>query len=182
MLYLLALHIIFIVTWFAALFYIVRLFIYHAEAEKKAESERTILQNQFKIMEKRLWYGIGWPSLILTYTFGPWLAYKMYDLYFPQWLILKLIFVFGLTLYHVQCHVMFNKFQKNKATYSSMKLRLWNEVATLFLVAIVFIVVFKNEDLNNYLTGAIGFVLFAVMLMLAINIYKKSREKHGKEN
>ena len=70
--YVLSLHIIFIVTWFAGLFYIVRLFIYHTEAEAKPEPEKSILQNQYKIMEKRLWYGITWPSLVLTLIFGPW--------------------------------------------------------------------------------------------------------------
>jgi protoporphyrinogen IX oxidase len=178
----LALHIIFIVTWFAALFYIVRLFIYHAEAEKKSEPDKTILQNQFKIMEKRLWYGIGWPSLILTYILGPLLAYRMFDLYFPQWLILKLVFVFALTLYHIRCHIMFTHFQKNIVKHSSMKLRLWNEVATLFLVAIVFIVVYKNQDMHNYLMGALGITLFAIMMVIAVNMYKKSRTKHDKED
>ena len=70
--YLKALHIIFVVTWFAGLFYIVRLFIYHSEAESKPEPERSILQKQYKLMEKRLWYGITWPSMILTITFGSW--------------------------------------------------------------------------------------------------------------
>ena len=63
--YLKALHLIFMVTWFAGLFYIVRLFIYHVEADKKEDPEKTILTNQFKLMEKRLWYGITWPSAIL---------------------------------------------------------------------------------------------------------------------
>jgi len=68
--YIKALHIIFVVTWFAGLFYIVRLFIYFAEAQEKPEPERSILQNQFRIMQKRLWYGITWPSAILTLIFG----------------------------------------------------------------------------------------------------------------
>src|SRR6266516_2370836 len=102
-LYVLALHIIFVVTWFAGLFYIVRLFIYHAEAEKKPLSEKDILQRQYKIMEKRLWYGITWPSMIGTYVFGFWLLYDEFGFSIPGWLIMKLAFVFGLNLYHLQC-------------------------------------------------------------------------------
>ena len=81
-LYLKALHIIFMVTWFAGMFYIVRLFIYNTEANGKTEPERTILQKQFGIMIKRLWLGITWPSAILTLIFGPWL-WLMLD-YLPQ--------------------------------------------------------------------------------------------------
>ncbi|MDR9488704.1 CopD family protein, partial [Salibacter sp.] len=72
MLYIKALHIIFVVTWFAGLFYIVRLFIYHTEAEQRSEPEKSILQSQFRLMEKRLWYGITWPSAVLTMIFGIW--------------------------------------------------------------------------------------------------------------
>ena len=65
-----SLHIISVVTWFAGLFYMPRLFVYFAEAETKSEVEKTILQNQFKIMQKRLWYGITWPSSIVVLIFG----------------------------------------------------------------------------------------------------------------
>ena len=98
MIYILPLHIIFMVTWFAGLFYMVRLFIYHTEAEKKPEPERTILQNQYKIMENRLWYVITWPSAILTYVLGFTLLYNLYGWNVPAWLLIKLAFVFGLTL------------------------------------------------------------------------------------
>ncbi|HVF96269.1 MAG TPA: CopD family protein, partial [Flavisolibacter sp.] len=69
--YLKALHIIFIVTWFAGMFYIVRLFIYNTEAAEKPEPEKSILQKQFSIMSKRLWFGITWPSAVMTLVFGP---------------------------------------------------------------------------------------------------------------
>ncbi len=172
-LYLKALHIIFVVTWFAGLFYIVRLFVYHTEADKKSEPDRSILTSHFKIAEKRLWYGITWPSMIGTYVFGFWMSYELYGFSFPGWLIMKLAFVFGLTLYHLQCGLMFKRFQRDEIKYSSIKLRLWNEVATLFLVAIVFIVVLKDQ--GNWLWGIVGLVIFAVLLMIAINIYRKKR-------
>src|ERR1051326_1841832 len=173
--YILSLHIIFIVTWFSGLFYIVRLFVYHAEAEKKPISEKDILQRQYKIMEKRLWYGITWPSMIGTYVFGFWMAFSNPEYYFySPWFILKLAFVFGLTLYHIQCHVMFLQFQRDEIKYSSFKLRMWNEVATLFLVSIIFIVVLK--DTMNWIWGLVG------MIFLAIKIYRNSRKKNGEEN
>jgi putative membrane protein len=173
-LYVLALHIIFVVTWFAGLFYIVRLFIYHAEAEKKPLVEKDILQRQYKIMEKRLWYGITWPSMIGTYVFGFWMLYQTYGWLIPAWLLLKLCFVFGLTLYHIQCHAMFSQFQRDVIKYSSFKLRMWNEVATLFLVSIVFIVVLK--DTMNFIWGIAGLLLFSGMIFLAIRIYKNRRK------
>ncbi len=176
-LYLKALHIIFVVTWFAGLFYIVRLFIYHAEAEKKSEPEKSILQRQYKIMETRLWYGITWPSMIGVYIFGFWMSYEMFGFSFPGWLVMKLAFVLGLTLYHLQCGIMFRHFQNDVVKYSSFKLRLWNEVATLFLFAIVFIVVLK--DSGNWLWGMAGLVIFAVLLMIAVNVYRKRRRAIG---
>ena len=173
--YLLALHLIFIVTWFAGLFYIVRLFVYHAEADKKSEPERSILINQYKLMERRLWYGITWPSMILTYVFGFWIVFLNFSYYFTSpWFILKLSFVFGLTLYHVQCHVMFDQLQKNILAYTSFRFRLWNEVATVFLVAIIFIVVMK--DTMHFAWALLGLILFTATIYLAIRIYRSRRK------
>lgn len=174
-LYVLALHIIFVVTWFAGLFYIVRLFVYHAEAEKKSEPEKSILQNQYKIMEKRLWYGIAWPSMVLTYVFGTWLLFLNLNYLKEAFFILKLCFVFGLTLYHLQCHVMFSQFQKGIVKYSSFKLRLWNEVATVFLVAIIFLIVLKQN--TSWVWGMLGLVIFTAALYAGIFIYRKNRRK-----
>lgn len=179
--YIKPLHIIFIVTWFAGLFYIVRLFIYHTEAETKPELEKDILQKQYKIMEKRLWYGITWPSMILTVIFGSWLLWLNYGYFLSQgFFILKLCFVGGLILYHIQCHVIFRQLQNNIVKYTSIKLRLWNELATIFLVAIVFLIELQSN--TNWIWGMIGLVIFAATLMLGIKIYKKSREKKEEQN
>jgi len=96
-LYVKALHIIFIVTWFAGLFYMPRFFIYNTEAGERTEVEKNILRVQFGIMMKRLWYGITWPSAILTLVFGGWMWYLLDSL--PQWLLIKLCFVMVLYLY-----------------------------------------------------------------------------------
>ena len=175
MLFVLALHIIFVVTWFAGLFYIVRLFVYHSEAKLKPEPERSILIAHFKVAERRLWYGITWPSAIGTYVFGIWLLVEMYGRNIPGWLILKLVFVAGLTIYHLLCGKFFNNYQNDKKTFSGMMMRLWNEVATFFLVSIVFLVVLK--DTTNRITGLVALLVFSGILFLSIKIYKKVRER-----
>ncbi len=172
-LYLKAIHIIFIVTWFAGLFYIVRLFIYNAEANGKPEPERTILQAQFAVMIRRLWYGITWPSAILTLIFGGLVWYKLWLL--PSWLLIKLFFVAGLYLYHFSLERLVRQQLKGVFHYHSQQLRLWNEVATVFLVSIVMLVVVK-QDLSA-VWGLAGLVLFILLLMSAIRIYKIIRVK-----
>ncbi len=172
--YIKALHLIFVVTWFAGLFYLVRLFIYHTEAQEKPEPDRSILQTHFKLASKRLWYGITWPSAIGTYIFGFWMLYTLYKWNIPNYLLLKLVFIAGLSIYHLLCGVIFSQLQKNEIRYSGFQLRLWNEVATIFLVAIIFIVVLKGT--GNWLYGLIGLTIFSLVLVLAINLYKKIRE------
>jgi putative membrane protein len=175
LLYIKSLHIIFIVTWFAGLFYIVRLFIYHTEAEVKPEPEKSILQKQYKIMSKRLWYGITWPSMILTILFGGSLLWLQPYFLTQGYFILKLCFVGALILYQMQCHVIFKQLQRGEVKHSSLKLRIWNEVATVLLFAIVFLIVLKTN--TGWVWGMLGLVIFSATLMLAIKIYKKSREK-----
>lgn len=172
-LYIKALHIIFVVTWFAGLFYIVRLFIYFVEAEDKPPAEKGILQKQFAIMQKRLWYGITWPSAILAMGSGLWLVYS-FGYWNQPWMQLKLGMVAGLFLYHLACGRVFRQLMRGVIRYSSTKLRIWNEVATLFLVAIVFIIVMR--DSLSWIWGVAGLVLFAVVLMLAIRMYRRARK------
>jgi putative membrane protein len=170
-LYIKALHIIFIVTWFSGMFYIVRLFIYNTEAGEKEEIEKNILRKQFSIMIKRLWLGITWPSAILTLLFGGWLWSMLGAL--PAWLLVKLCFVAGLYIYHLTLHAIYKQQMKGVFKYSSQKLRIWNEVATIFLVAIVMLVVVKQS--LSWLWGLIGLAALAILLMSAIKIYKNMR-------
>ncbi len=169
--YVKALHIIFIVTWFAGLFYMPRLLIYHREAQDKSEPEKKILSAQFAIMLKRLWFGITWPSAILTLLFGIWMAY-LYS-YIPVWLWAKLAFVVFLYAYHMYTHRLYKKQISGSFPFSSAQLRIWNEVATIFLVAIVFIVNVKNA--MSALWAIIGLLIFVTVLLVAIRIYKKRR-------
>ena len=170
-----ALHIIFIVTWFSGLFYIVRLFVYQAEAKEKSDVEREILEPQYKLMAKRLWYGITWPSFIFTMILGPWLLVKNPGIFKMDYMHIKLGLVAGLVIYFFICHSMFLKLQKGKDSRKGSFYRLWNELATLFLVAIVFIIVLKSKV--NWIYGTIAFFLFAILLMIAIKVYKRIRER-----
>jgi putative membrane protein len=170
-----ALHIIFIVTWFSGLFYIVRLFVYQAEAKEKSDVEREILEPQYKLMAKRLWYGITWPSFIFTMILGPWLLVKNPGIFKMDYMHIKLGLVAGLVIYFFICHSMFLKLQKGNDSRKGSFYRLWNELATLFLVAIVFIIVLKSKV--NWIYGTIAFFLFAILLMIAIKVYKRIRER-----
>ncbi|MEO8853005.1 MAG: CopD family protein [Ginsengibacter sp.] len=170
--YVKALHIIFIVTWFSGLFYIVRLFVYTAEAKDQSEPERSILLKQFLIMQKRLWYGITWPSAILTLIFGTWMGLLYGSL--PSWLLVKLFFVAGLFAYHFIIHSIFIQQQKGIYRWTSQQLRIWNEVATILLVAIVMLAVVKQ--LLSVAWGIGILVLLGVVLMIAIKIYKRFRK------
>ncbi|KAA9039345.1 protoporphyrinogen IX oxidase [Ginsengibacter hankyongi] len=170
--YIKALHIIFIVTWFAGLFYMVRLFVYSAEANNKSEPERSILLKQFALMQKRLWYGITWPSAILTLIFGTWIGILYGSL--PSWLLVKLFFVLGLFIYHLSLQSIFNQQKKENFKWTSQRLRMWNEVATLFLIAIIMLAVVK--ELLSVVWGIVVLIAFTFLLLLAIKIYKKYRK------
>lgn len=173
--YVKALHIIFVVTWFAGLFYIVRLFIYHTEAEKKDETAKQILQTQYKLMQKRLWYIITWPSAVLASFFAFWMLYQNPMYLEMPWMHVKLSFVLALYFYHGACHSIFKQLQRDEIKYSALKLRIWNEVATIILFAVVFLVVLKSAI--NWIWGVIGIVLISVLLMLSVRLYKKIRTK-----
>jgi len=172
--YLKALHIIFIVTWFSGLFYIVRLFIYQTEAKDQPEPAKSILINQFKIMEKRLWYIITWPSAIITLVLGPSML-QFFSLSDSPWLKVKIFLVFLLYIYQFYCHFLFKKLQQDKYILTSMRLRLFNEIATILLFAIVFLVVFKNLISLKY--GIISVLVLAFVLMFFVKLYKKLRSK-----
>ncbi|MFI5155598.1 MAG: CopD family protein [Chitinophagales bacterium] len=174
--YIKALHIIFIVTWFSGMFYIVRLFIYNREAQDMNEPEKSILGRQFGIMIRRLWLGITWPSAVLTLIFGIWTWYLMGSS--PQWLVLKLLFVIGLYAYHFSLHFIYDQQVKGRFKFSSQQLRIWNEVATIFLFLVVFMAVGKGSiSLPRIL---IGLIVLIMILMLGINLYKRLRQTKGR--
>lgn len=178
--YVKAIHIVFVVSWFAALFYIVRLFIYTKEAQDRDPVARPILTNQLTLMQKKLWYIIGWPAMIGTYIFGFWMVVlNPVYLSFP-WMWLKLIAVGLLTVYHLRCQQILSKQKRGIFTSSSFRLRLFNELATVFLVAIVFLVVVKSS--SGMLWGILGLAGFALSLMLAVFIYRRNAKAQKQAN
>ncbi|MBT1687690.1 CopD family protein [Dawidia soli] len=173
-LYLKAAHIIFIVTWFAGMFYMPRLFVYIVEAHAKPEPEGSIVLKQLKMMASRLWFGITWPSAIITLCLGTSMVINQ-----PEWLTfgfmhIKLTLVFLLYLYHISLHVIFRQLQNDVVKYTSTHMRIWNEVATLFLISIVFLIVLKNA--LSMLWGLAGLLAVTILIMIGIRTYKKFRK------
>ena len=173
--YLKSLHLIFVITWFAGLFYIVRLFVYQIEANDKPSPEKEILQKQYKIMTYRLWYIITWPSAILATIFAVCLLILMPAWLQMPWMQVKLGFVVLLFMYHFKCQKIYTELQNNQVNYSSNFMRLWNEGATIILFAVVFLVILKNAI--NWIYGVIGIILFSVIIMLGFKFYKRIRDK-----
>ena len=177
--YIKSLHIIFVVTWFAGLFYTPRLYIYFIEASKKDNPDRKILIQQFKIMIYRLWYIITWPSSILAIIFGTWLLILVPQWISESWMIVKLGFVILLILYHIKTHFIQKDLRNDIINYSSHFMRIWNEVSTLALFAIVFLVTLKNSI--NWIYSIISLICFTIFLVVFIKLYKKIRENNDKK-
>ena len=171
--YILAIHIIFVVCWFAGLFYMVRLFIYHTEAQEKPEPDRKILSDQFEIMERKLWYIITVPSMFLVLAAGITMLFLVPDWLQQAWMQIKLCFVAGLVVYHFICQNKMKQMAKGIFKWKSTQLRLWNELATIFLFAIVFLAVLKNAV--GWIYGIVGLVGLSIALMLAVKLYKNYR-------
>jgi putative membrane protein len=173
--YVLAIHIIFVVCWMAGLFYSVRLFIYHTEAQDKPEPDKSILSAQFEIMEKKLFSIITTPSMFIVIVAGCTMVYLRQVYLQMAWLQIKLVFVLGLIAYHHICESKMKQMRNGVFKWTSTQLRLWNELATILLFAIVFLAVLK--DGFSWIFGVVGIVSLGVILMIAVKIYKRFREK-----
>ncbi|TXE08520.1 CopD family protein [Gelidibacter salicanalis] len=174
--YIKALHLIFVITWFAGLFYIPRLFVYQIEASQKPSPAKEILGEQLKLMAKRLWNIITWPSAILATFFAIWLIVLMPAWLHQGWMHVKLAFVVLLSIYHLKTHQYFKQLQRGQVTKTSNFMRLWNEGATFILFSVVFLVILKNSI--NWIFGVIGIIVLGVLLMLGFKIYKNIRAKN----
>ena len=171
-----ALHIIFVVTWFAGLFYIVRLFVYHRESQDKPEPEKSILHKQFGIMERRLMNVITTPSAVLTLIFGTWMLVKNPYLLSQAYMHVKLAFVATLFAYHIYLMVLTKRFQQTGQHYTGMAFRFLNEYPTIVLIAVVFLIILRNT--TSWIWGIIGILGVAVGLTIAIKLYQKARNKN----
>ena len=171
-LYLKVFHIIGVIVWFAGLFYLGRLFVYHREAHERPEPESTTLKSQFSLMERRLYYGIAWPGLCISLVFGVALIIVSG---FPGWLHAKLAFVVVLVVYHFWCGHLRKLLLKKNCSWNGTKFRLFNEIPTLLLFSIVFIVVFKSAISWNVLL----LILVGLILVIggAVNLSARRRKK-----
>lgn len=174
--YIKSLHLIFVITWFAGLFYIPRLFVYQIEAFHKPSPDKEILGTQLKLMAKRLWNIITWPSAILATVFAVWLLVLQPFWLHQPWMHVKLTFVVLLILYHLKTHQFYKQLQRDEVTKTSNFMRLWNEGATFILFAVVFLVILKSAI--NWVFGVIGIVVLGLLLMLGFKIYKNIRAKN----
>ena len=168
-------HLIFMVCWFAGLFYVVRLFIYHKEADRKKESVKVILQVQYNLMSKRLLSIITWPAAILTTFFGVSMLVDNPILLQQNWMHIKLSFILLLWLYTYSCQIILNQIKIGQIRTTEIKLRIWNEVATLIMFAIIFMAVLK--DSISWIYATLSLVGLAVLLMISIKLYKKYKTK-----
>ena len=174
--YIKSLHLIFVITWFAGLFYIPRLFVYQIEAFHKPSPEKEILGKQLKLMAKRLWFIITWPSAILATIFAVWLLILIPDYLSQSWMHVKLTFVVLLYLYQFKTHVYYKQLQRDEVKVTSNFMRIWNEGATFILFAVVFLVILKSSI--NWIFGVIGILVLGILIMLGFKLYKNIRSKN----
>jgi putative membrane protein len=170
-----AFHIVGIVVWFAGLFYLVRLFIYHVEANQEPEPARTILKNQYQIMEKRLYSIITTPGMLVTIAMAIGLLTTEPDVLKEGWLHVKLGFVVLLIGYHHYCKRLMKQLAEDKCKWNSQQLRALNEAPTVMLIVIVLLAVFKNNlptDITVW--GIVGLV---VAMAATIQLYARKRRK-----
>lgn len=149
---------------------------YQIEASEKPEPEKAILGKQLGLMTKRLWTIITWPSMILATFFGLVMFYLNPILFKLPWMQIKLGFVAVLILYHIINHSIFKQLQKGEIKYSSRFMRIWNEVATLILFAVIFLVITKSAV--NWMYGLAGLILLGLTLMMGIKLYKSIQQKN----
>jgi len=174
-LYIKALHLIGVVVWFAGLFYLGRLFVYHKEAEDYPEAERKVLKDQFATMERRLLRGITTPGMIVTIAFGGML---IGFIGMHGWLHLKLGFVALLMGYHMYCAVLRKQLLEDRCRWTGNQLRAFNEVPTILLVATIFVVVLKDSFSWIGFLATIGIVTLAIIA--GIKLYANYRENQAK--
>jgi putative membrane protein len=168
-----AFHIIGVVVWFAGLFYLVRLFIYHVEAQAEPEPAQSILKKQYSIMETRLYRIITTPGMIVTVAMAIALLVQMPAYLHDGWMHAKLGFVALLLGYHFYCGWLMKRLQRDECQWSSKQLRALNEAPTLLLVVIVMLVVFKN----NLPADATTWVIAGLVLLMAVTIQLYARKR-----
>lgn len=170
-----ALHIIGFVSWFAALFYLVRLFVYHREAWELSDPEGSILRRQYAVMEKRLYQIIQTPAMVLTLLGGISMLLINSTWLSMGWMHLKLLLVLILIFYHFSCGYYLRRLAIEPSAQSSFTFRLYNEIPTLILIAVVMLAVWKS--LSGLWYGLFTLFLLGLLFFAAARLYRRKREK-----
>ncbi len=169
-------HIIGVVVWFAGLFYLVRLFIYHVEVQTQKEEIREVFNKQYSLMEKRLANIITTPGMVLAVIMATGLLYMQPSYLSQAWMQVKLLFVLFLLIYHFYCYRIMNQLNNNQFNFSGQQLRALNELPTLLLVVVVMLVVFKNQ----FPTSAASWLIFGLILFMAASIQFYAKWRRNK--
>lgn len=167
-------HIIGFVAWFAGLFYLVRMFVYHSEANEKPEAIREDWKKQFTLMQWRVFKIIATPAMVITWICGLSMLAINPAIFQQSWIYAKLILLVLMVVYHFYCKKIIQNQERGIGTYNSFQFRLLNELPTLFLVAIVILAVLK--DFVNFLMLFGGILIFGFLLYLSAKAYKNRRE------
>ena len=170
-------HIIGVVVWFAGLFYLVRLFIYHVEVQTQKEEIREVFNKQYSLMEKRLANIITTPGMVLAVIMATGLLYMQPSYLSQAWMQVKLLFVLFLLIYHFYCYRIMNQLNNNQFNFSGQQLRALNELPTLLLVVVVMLVVFKNQ----FPTSAASWLIFGLILFMAASIQFYAKWRRNKK-
>lgn len=172
-----ALHVFGFVSWFAGLFYLVRIFVYHTEAMKREEPARSILIKEFNEMQWRVYKIICTPGMMITWVCGLSMLYLhgLDWLKVNGWMLLKLVLLFALLAYHLHAKKVIQKLERGETYFSSFQFRLWNELPTLFLLSIALLAVYRNS--LNFLYAFMGVLVFAFLLVMAARAYRNYRER-----
>ena len=183
-----ALHVVGFVSWFAGLFYLVRIFVYYVEASEKTEPERSILTQEFIQMQKRVYKIICNPGMMITWTAGlGMLGLGLFSDLIPNylsvengtagWMHLKLLLLVGLLIYHIRCKKIIKQLEAGNNTMTSFQFRLFNEVPSLFLAAISFTAVFGKLGNLNYIYLFLGVAIFGFLVYRGAVAYRKRRDR-----
>ena len=170
-----SLHIIGVVVWFAGLFYLVRLFIYHVEAKDLEPPLKQAFSDQYKLMERRLANIITTPGMVLTVSMAVCLLIAQPEWLQQVWMQVKLILVGFLLAYHIFCYRLMHQLDRGECLWSGQQLRALNELPTLLLVLVVMLVVFKNQ----FPTSSATWLVFGLVVFMAASIqfYARWRRK-----
>ena len=173
-----AVHIIFMVSYFAGIFYLVRLFVYYKDTDEFEEIKRNILREQYVFMARRLWNIITVPAGIIMLGTGLTLIFLNDGLLKTTWFHLKLTFLLGLAMYHYWCWkkvLQIKKLEGNVLPIKNIKLRQANEIATFLLFLVVFTVILKSSIIEYWWQLIVGFFVLVLLIMTTVKLVNKRK-------